>query len=116
MSNHELQAWVDETAEQTQPDSVHWCDGSQAEIDRLNEMMVASGDDLLPNYGMGPDEFFVLGDNSPMSKDGRLWTGPRNHFVHRDLLTGKALFVYWPHAWNRPLPLTPNFRRMHAVR
>ena len=60
---------------------------------------------------LGEDEFFVLGDNSPRSKDSRLWTphrpGPmwqdggwaeRGHSVPRDALVGKAFYIYWPHA------------------
>lgn len=42
------------------------------------------------------DEFLALGDNSPRSKDSRLWeAGPA---VPRKLLIGKAFFIYWPHA------------------
>jgi len=42
--------------------------------------------------------------------------------VPRDLLIGKALFIYWPHSWNRipyvniPFPFFPNFGRMGLVR
>ena len=35
------------------------------------------------------DQFFPLGDNSPLSADGRYW-----HFVDRRLLIGKALLVH----------------------
>ncbi len=76
------------------------------------------------------DQFFVLGDNSAQSQDGRLWADPNNpdyhgiereYWVDRELLIGKALFIYWPHGWNVPyvhLPFNPipNFRRMHLVR
>jgi signal peptidase I len=66
-------------------------------------------------FALGEDEFFPLGDNSPASKDGRLWdSGER--FVHRNFLTGKALFIYWPHSWDRPIPFFPNFGRMGFVR
>ena len=41
----------------------------------------------------------------------------RDHnYVERDLLIGKALLIYWPHTWNRPIPFTPNFRRMGPIR
>ncbi len=43
------------------------------------------------------DQFFVLGDNSAQSSDGRLWKG--EYWVDRELLIGKALFIYWPHGW-----------------
>ena len=46
------------------------------------------------------DRFFVLGDNSAQSSDGRLWVG--EWWVERELLIGKALFIYWPHGWEVP--------------
>jgi len=66
------------------------------------------------------DQFLALGDNSTKSKDSRLWTS--QHFVSRDLLIGKALFIYWPHSWDElpgtgiPFPFFPNFPRMGFVR
>jgi signal peptidase I len=71
-------------------------------------------------FEIGPDRFFVLGDNSAKSKDGRLW-GPE-YWVPRDLLIGKAMFIYWPHTWDQipyvdiPFPYFPNFGRMGLVR
>ena len=41
--------------------------------------------------------------------------------MDRDLLIGKALFIYWPHSWDQipgtkiPLPFFPNFAT-NAVR
>ncbi len=77
-----------------------------------------------PNYVDFPleaDQFFALGDNSAYSKDGRLW-GADNYFVPRKLLIGKALYIYWPHSWDRipyvnvPFPYFPNFKDMGLVR
>jgi hypothetical protein len=73
------------------------------------------------------DQFFVLGDNSKESADSRHWDKTRRgmeneYWVERELLIGKALFIYWPHSWNRvpyfniPFPYFPNFQRMHFVR
>ncbi|MFM9995588.1 MAG: signal peptidase I [Phycisphaerales bacterium] len=55
---------------------------------------------------LGPDHFFVCGDNSPQSEDGRRWGEPDPWVAHsidptpgvvpRDLLIGKAFFVYFP--------------------
>jgi len=73
-------------------------------------------------FSLKADQFFVLGDNSAKSKDGRLW-GPEQYWVPRDLLIGKAMFIYWPHSWDRlpyfnsiPCPYFPNFSRMGLVR
>lgn len=51
---------------------------------------------------LGPDEFFVMGDNSPRSQDSRLWPNhvrraENRHAVERQALIGKAFFIYWPH-------------------
>jgi signal peptidase I len=65
-------------------------------------------------FSMDSDHFFPLGDNSPQSQDGRRWEG--EPYFERDLLIGKALFIYWPHAWRRPIPFLPNFSRMSFIR
>lgn len=52
-------------------------------------------------FELGPDEFLMLGDNSPKSKDSRLWENDRRaqhrHAVPRSALVGKAFYIYWPH-------------------
>ncbi len=70
-------------------------------------------------FQLGPDEFFPCGDNSPQSLDARVWS--QRHpsakpLVRRELLTGKALLIYWPHSWRRPIPMLPNFQRMGLIR
>lgn len=45
-------------------------------------------------FSVEPDHYFMMGDNSPSSSDGRAWLG--THFVHRRQLVGKALVLYWP--------------------
>jgi signal peptidase I len=72
-------------------------------------------------FELGPDQFFPLGDNSPQSQDARTWPVgnvkmPTPNYVRRDLLIGKAMFVYWPHTWNRPAPYMPNPGQMRPIR
>ena len=81
------------------------------------------------------DEFFVLGDNSPHSLDGRGWVSaaPTLYLmdeegnpvyklgtVPRYNLIGKAFFVYWPAGFHVPglpgLPILPNVGRMRMIR
>lgn len=78
-------------------------------------------------FWLDADEFMMLGDNSPQSKDSRFWggrdaQGRNEYYVKRELLIGKALYIYWPHALDHIpytdiwFPLFPNFGRMGFVR
>jgi len=59
------------------------------------------------------DQFLPMGDNSTKSLDGRMW--PKNHYVERDLLIGRAILIYWPHTLNSPRYF-PNFKKMKFIR
>jgi phosphoenolpyruvate carboxykinase (GTP) len=43
VTNAKLRSWVEEMIALCQPDSVHWCDGSQEENDALCDLMVENG-------------------------------------------------------------------------
>ena len=79
-------------------------------------------------FTLGKDEFFVLGDNSPNSEDGRWWSrkgvGNNGRFyragiVPREYLVGKALFVYWPGGFRLfdklRFAIIPNVGRMRFI-
>ena len=59
-------------------------------------------------------QYFPMGDNSSASSDARAWVG--HNYVEQKYLLGKALMVFWPHTWNRPVPFTPNISRMGLIR
>ena len=78
-------------------------------------------------FSLAEDQFLVLGDNGACSRDSRLWENSGFEFyVKRELLIGKAIFVYWPHSWDEmpipftdakiPFPFFPNFEKMRLVR
>jgi signal peptidase I len=65
-------------------------------------------------FKLGEDRFLMLGDNSPQSKDSRGWDSSdlawdpshrQSWEVPRNLLTGKAFYIYWPHG----VPLWPDY-------
>lgn len=72
-----------------------------------------------------PEEFFFCGDNSPASHDARMWDtpspwvqsiSPNMGRVNRDLIIGKAFFVYFPapfKKWGLPVP---DFGDMRFIR
>jgi len=58
-------------------------------------------------YELGNEDYFVLGDNSPVSHDSRRWDEAP---VHRSLLLGKPFLVHLP---SRPGRLRVGSRVMH---
>lgn len=75
---------------------------------------------------LGPDHFFVLGDNSPSSRDARMWTGvdrdvahqidDTRGVVHRKLMLGKAFYVYFPAPRSMGRIPIPDFGTMRWIR
>lgn len=79
-----------------------------------------------------PSEFFCCGDNSPQSKDSRLWVDVcpllkarsgenKYHYgtVPGDQMIGRAFFVYWPSGLRfskGTMAVIPNVGRMRLIR
>jgi phosphoenolpyruvate carboxykinase (GTP) len=57
--NEHLDAWVKEMSILCQPDSIEWCDGSQAEYDRLANLLVESGTFIKLNSTKRPNSFYA---------------------------------------------------------
>ena len=57
-----LLAWVEEVAALTQPDDIHWCDGSQAEYEALCRRLVDGGTFQALNDELRPNSFWATSD------------------------------------------------------
>jgi phosphoenolpyruvate carboxykinase (GTP) len=63
-----LNRWVESVANQTQPDSIHWCDGSDEENARLVKAMLATGDLVRLNERTHPDCYLHRSNPSDVAR------------------------------------------------
>jgi phosphoenolpyruvate carboxykinase (GTP) len=67
-TNTKLLNWVSEWAEVLQPDVIHWCDGSEAEYDRLADELVESGTFRRLNEDRLPNSYLALSDPADVAR------------------------------------------------
>ncbi len=113
-SHARLLAWVQEVAELTQPDAIHWCDGSEGEWASLTQDLVKSGTLVQLNPDIKPNSFWGASDPSDVARvEDRTYicsvdeadAGPTNNWMapaemktlmtelYRGCMRGRTLYV-----------------------
>lgn len=67
-THRRLLDWVAEIAELTQPDSIHWVDGTEAENTRLTDELVAAGTLTRLNPELFPNSFAAFSDPKDVAR------------------------------------------------
>src|SRR5689334_19618844 len=67
-TNRKLLDWVEEMAELTRPESIHWCDGSAEEYDRMCQSLVEAGTFERLSDAKRPNSYLALSDPKDVAR------------------------------------------------
>jgi len=93
MARYDLEQWVKECAELTQPDSIHWCDGSDEEYRTLIDGMVKDGTLIEMNQKTHPGCYYHRSNPNDVARTEHLTficsqnkedVGPNNNWMLPD--------------------------------
>ncbi|SBV90826.1 Phosphoenolpyruvate carboxykinase (GTP) [uncultured delta proteobacterium] len=90
-NNKKLIAWVEEIAALCQPDEIYWCDGSEREKDKMNQMLVDAGTFIPLNPKKRPGSFLARSNPADVARmehrtficsEKEIDAGPTNNWVN----------------------------------
>src|SRR5579872_3097563 len=68
MAHQALEAWVEEVASLTEPAAIEWCNGSEEESARLNDLLVSTGGLIRLNPEKLPNSFLARSDPNDVAR------------------------------------------------
>jgi phosphoenolpyruvate carboxykinase (GTP) len=89
----ELQTWIDQVTELTQPDDIHWCDGSEEEYRGMADLLLSNGGFVELNQETHPGCYLHRSDPSDVARVEHLTfvctsqeedAGPNNNWLAPD--------------------------------
>jgi phosphoenolpyruvate carboxykinase (GTP) len=96
-------AWIQEVAELTQPDRIHWCDGSDEEWNELTDFLVEAGTFVRLNPEKKPNSFWAATDPTDVARvEDRTFicsvdesdAGPTNNWMAPDEMKATMAELY----------------------
>ncbi len=67
-THQRLLAWVEEVAAHTEPDEIHWCDGSEREYEQLCERLIEAGTFKRLSDSKRPNSYLALSDPGDVAR------------------------------------------------